>query len=566
MTNPRLTGVVQVAGGSAHSLALKSDGTVWAWGYNVNGQLGDANNGTSRNTPVQVLNLAGVVQIASGGIRHSLALKSDGTVWAWGWNIFGQLGDGTNTDRNVPAQVSGLTDMVQIAGGQYHSLAVKSDGTVWSWGRNLDGQLGDGTDTNSNVPVQALGLTGVVQSASCGFGHSLALKSDGTVWAWGANSQGQVGDGTTAQRSTPVQVLGLVGMTHIAGGSFHSLAVQADTDAVAPVITLNGSNPMSVSQGSVFTDPGATATDNVDGSVAVTASGSVNTAVPGTYILTYTATDVAGNSTSTDRTVNVVDATAPVITLNGSNPMSVSQGSVFTDPGATATDNVDGSVAVTASGSVNTAVPGTYILTYTATDVAGNSTSTDRTVNVVDATAPVITLNGSNSMSVSQDSVFTDPGATAMDNVDGSVAVTVSGSVNTAVPGTYTLTYSATDVAGNSSSTTRTVIVTAVTTSGSKIVISVKSIWRGRRRVHVKIEVKNSGNVVEKNVTITSATLIGVSARNAVPKNLGNIKPAHVKEVDLRFKGLTPATQGLLVINGTSSLGSFSTTLTVTTP
>ena len=489
MTNPRLTGVVQVAGGSAHSLALKSDGTVWAWGYNVNGQLGDANNGTSRNTPVQVLNLAGVVQIASGGIRHSLALKSDGTVWAWGWNIFGQLGDGTNTDRNVPAQVSGLTDMVQIAGGQYHSLAVKSDGTVWSWGRNLDGQLGDGTDTNSNVPVQALGLTGVVQSASCGFGHSLALKSDGTVWAWGANSQGQVGDGTTAQRSTPVQVLGLVGMTHIAGGSFHSLAVQADTDAVAPVITLNGSNPMSVSQGSVFTDPGATATDNVDGSVAVTASGSVNTAVPGTYILTYTATDVAGNSTSTDRTVNVVDATAPVITLNGSN-----------------------------------------------------------------------------SMSVSQDSVFTDPGATAMDNVDGSVAVTVSGSVNTAVPGTYTLTYSATDVAGNSSSTTRTVIVTAVTTSGSKIVISVKSIWRGRRRVHVKIEVKNSGNVVEKNVTITSATLIGVSARNAVPKNLGNIKPAHVKEVDLRFKGLTPATQGLLVINGTSSLGSFSTTLTVTTP
>ncbi len=225
-----ITGVVQVAAGAAHSLALKSDGTVWAWGLNNYGQLGDGSDPAIKDrsvTPVKVSGLTGVVQVASEGLYHSLALKSDGTVWAWGWNEYKQLGDGTITSRVVPVKVSGITGVVQVAGGQYHSLALKSDGTVWAWGHNPFGQLGDGTTDDKATPVQVSGITGVAQVASGGFGHSLAVKLDGTVWAWGYNNTGQLGDGTQTNGLTPIQTLSLTGMSDVAGGAFHSLAVKA---------------------------------------------------------------------------------------------------------------------------------------------------------------------------------------------------------------------------------------------------------------------------------------------------------------------------------------------------
>ncbi|MEK7453161.1 MAG: hypothetical protein AAB614_02910, partial [Patescibacteria group bacterium] len=141
----------------------------------------------------------------SGGASHSLALKSDGTVWAWGSNANGELGDGTTIDKRKPVQVSGLTGVTAISGGAYFSLALKSDGTVWSWGHNYQGKLGDGTTTTRYTPVQVLGLTGVT-AISTKNSHSLALKSDGTVWSWGRNIYGQIGDGTTTYRLLPVQV------------------------------------------------------------------------------------------------------------------------------------------------------------------------------------------------------------------------------------------------------------------------------------------------------------------------------------------------------------------------
>lgn len=157
------------------------------------------------------------------------------------------------------------------------------------------------------------------------------------------------------------------------------------------------------------------------------------------------------------------DTTAPVITLNGSATMSVAQGATFTDPGATAVDDVDGNVTVSVSGSVDTSTVGTYTLTYSATDKAGNTATKTRTVTVTavaDTTNPVVTLTGDSNIYVVQFETFTDPGATATDDVDGNVSVTVSGTVDTDTPGTYTLTYTATDSAGNSASTTRTVTVT----------------------------------------------------------------------------------------------------------
>lgn len=227
-----LSDVVQVAGGgnsntnSGFSLALKSDGTVWAWGENSFGQLGDGTY-TDRSIPVQVSGLSGIVQVATGWRSHCFALKSDGTVWAWGQNQYGQLGDGTSTDRGTPVQVSGLTGVVQVSVGWYHSLALKSDGTVWVWGWNEYGQLGDGTFDARKTPFQITALTGIVQVAGASI-HSLALKSDGTVWAWGVNTEGELGDGTTTNKKTPVRVLGLSGVAQLANGTWHSLALKSD--------------------------------------------------------------------------------------------------------------------------------------------------------------------------------------------------------------------------------------------------------------------------------------------------------------------------------------------------
>ena len=198
-------------------------------------------------------------------------------------------------------------------------------------------------------------------------------------------------------------------------------------------------------------DAGATAYDDYDGVVAVTVGGSVNTAVVGQYTITYDAVDSTGNhAVQVTRIVNVVDTTAPVITLSESTPLTIEVGSLYVDAGASATDNYDSAVVVTVTGTVNTAVVGQYVIKYDAVDAHGNhAIQITRTVNVVDTTLPVITLSGSTPVTIQVGSVYTDAGATATDNYDASVTVTVTGSVNTAVVGDYTLTYNAVDSNGN---------------------------------------------------------------------------------------------------------------------
>ena len=179
---------------------------------------------TPRTTPVQVSGLNGVIAITAR-LHHSLALRSDGTVWAWGDNAYGQLGDGTTRNRSMPVQVSGLSGVIAVSAGGSRSLALRSDGTVWAWGYNSSGQLGDGTTTHRSMPVQVSGLSGVIAFAAGGE-HSLALSSDGSVWAWGNNSSGQLIDGTTTQRSTPARS-GLSPAVGIAAGYDYSLARRA---------------------------------------------------------------------------------------------------------------------------------------------------------------------------------------------------------------------------------------------------------------------------------------------------------------------------------------------------
>ncbi|REE98542.1 hypothetical protein [Thermomonospora umbrina] len=227
-----------IASGTNHTLAVTSDGKVRTWGRNGSGQLGDGTT-TPRTGPVEVSGLTGIRRrqgAVAGGEWHSLAVKSDGTVWAWGANGSGQLGDGTTTGRTTPIQVPGLTGVVAVAANEAYSLALKSDGTVWAWGFNSSGQLGDGTTTTRTTPVQVSGLSGVV-NISAGYGHAVAVKSDGTVWAWGANGSGQLGDGTTNSRRTPVQVSNLTDASTspgaLAAGGNHSLVLKTDGTVVA---------------------------------------------------------------------------------------------------------------------------------------------------------------------------------------------------------------------------------------------------------------------------------------------------------------------------------------------
>ncbi|HEY0457924.1 MAG TPA: FG-GAP-like repeat-containing protein, partial [Pyrinomonadaceae bacterium] len=230
---PGLTNVVQASGGGFHSVALKSDGTVWVWGYNVDGEVGNGSMTTTgclcMPTPTQAT-ITDVVAVEAGAF-HTLALKSDGTVWAWGFNDNGQLGDGSIVSRATPVQVgsavTGFNNIIAISAGDSHSIALKSDGTVWVWGDNEFGQIGNGTSSptvNQLAPMQNASLSGITQIAA-GIFHNIALKPDGKVFVWGDNFYGQVGNGAAGgAQLTPVQNATLNNVIEIETAGFTNYA------------------------------------------------------------------------------------------------------------------------------------------------------------------------------------------------------------------------------------------------------------------------------------------------------------------------------------------------------
>ncbi|ETR70825.1 MAG: hypothetical protein OMM_08528, partial [Candidatus Magnetoglobus multicellularis str. Araruama] len=216
-----------VAAGDGHYLALKPNGTVMAWGNNSDGQLGIGESGSDsyRITPILINGLSNIIAIQAGS-NHNLALGSDGAVWAWGDNLEGQLGIGNTSDQNTPVQINTLDNIVAIAAGFSHSLALKADGTVWAWGGQ--DEFGD----HITIPVMKPDLFNVVAIAAGG-GHSFALRSNGIAWAWGGNTFGQLGIGNTTAQNHPVKVHSISNIVKLAAGFDHSMALDQDGSVYA---------------------------------------------------------------------------------------------------------------------------------------------------------------------------------------------------------------------------------------------------------------------------------------------------------------------------------------------
>jgi alpha-tubulin suppressor-like RCC1 family protein len=222
-SSPKQVGALRawskVAEGNGFTLSIKTDGSLWSWGQGYWGALG-LGNVTYYSSPKQVGSLTSWSNIACGS-SHALATKTDGTLWSWGKNTEGQLGLGDATNRSSPAQVGSLITWLAVACGPYFSLATKTDGTLWSWGNNNFGQLGIGNITRYSSPKQIGSL--VNWSKISGFGNSgstVAIKTDGTIWIWGANAQGQLGLGNTTNYSSPKQIGALTSWLNISGGGY----------------------------------------------------------------------------------------------------------------------------------------------------------------------------------------------------------------------------------------------------------------------------------------------------------------------------------------------------------
>eukprot|EP01034_Spumella_vulgaris_P039120 gene39120-48314_t len=217
----------QIAAGEFHTLALRADGSLWAWGFNQNGQLGD---GTSADKLVPTRIGTGKWLYVAAGKAHSLGIDDKGALWAWGRNFNGQLGDATVLPRLAPVKltVAGTATWTAVAAGDTHSLGRRSDGTVWAWGGNTSGQLGNGDATGANLTAPVQIGTQSWASISAGGSHSAAIRADGTLWTWGSNSNGQIGNNTLLDQIAPVQIGTSTGWTSVAAGGQHSIGMMLD--------------------------------------------------------------------------------------------------------------------------------------------------------------------------------------------------------------------------------------------------------------------------------------------------------------------------------------------------
>ena len=216
--------------------SLKAD-KLFIWGWNEFGQIGDGTT-NDRYSPAMLGTDTTWVQ-ADGSQNHTMAIKRDGSLWAWGANYYGELGDGTQIDRNTPVQIGNETNWKQVRTCMWHTAAIKKDGTLWAWGQNDNGQVGDGTTIERHSPVQ-IGTDNNWVQIDCGYAQTFALKSDGTLWAWGNNTHGQLGDGTTTERHSPIKIGTATNWSKFASGHFCNFAIKSDGTLWAWGVNLYG--------------------------------------------------------------------------------------------------------------------------------------------------------------------------------------------------------------------------------------------------------------------------------------------------------------------------------------
>lgn len=213
--------------GTGHTIARKTDNTIWTWGLNNSGQLGLGDTTTNRATPTRVVTSKDWSAVAAG-IGHTLACKTNGTLWAWGDNGYGQLGDGTVIDRTTPRQINSSTGWSMLAAGASHTMALKNNGTLWAWGYNFSGQLGlgdSGPGSDRADPIQVgAGVDWSILAA--GNSHTVACKTTGTLWSWGLNTYGQLGLGDTITRTAPSQVGTDSNWSKVSAGEYHNIALK----------------------------------------------------------------------------------------------------------------------------------------------------------------------------------------------------------------------------------------------------------------------------------------------------------------------------------------------------
>jgi len=219
-----LTNWSSFSAGFNHSVASKTDGTLWSWGNDIAGGLGiDTSYRTNQSSPVQVGALTNWSQV-SAGKSFSVAIKTDGTLWSWGNGAYGQLGNNSTANRSSPIQVGSETNWSQVFAGSYHTAAVTTSGELYVWGNGGSGEIGNNAAVSTSSPVQVGALTNWSQ-VTCG-GNTAAIKTDGTLWSWGNNGDGRVGDNTTISRSSPVQVGALTNWSQVTCGNQHTVAIK----------------------------------------------------------------------------------------------------------------------------------------------------------------------------------------------------------------------------------------------------------------------------------------------------------------------------------------------------
>lgn len=225
------TSWTEISCGHHHAAAIKTDGTLWLWGGNYSGELGNNQGYGDVSSPAQTITAGSTWSKVACGYSHTVALKTDGTLWTWGANYSGQLGNDTTTSVSSPIQtITGGTNWTSITAGFDHTAAIKSDGTLWVWGDNLQGQLGDDTANNASSPIQTITFGTTWSSVSAGENFTIARKTDSTFWAWGRNSSGQLGDNTQVSKSSPVQTIsyGTNWTSNIDAGKYYSAGVKSD--------------------------------------------------------------------------------------------------------------------------------------------------------------------------------------------------------------------------------------------------------------------------------------------------------------------------------------------------